>query len=524
MRRRMLFQCSGGPIPARSRAAVRLRPTCLRRLARAAGALALGLLLTAGAAPSLAQDASKQARPAPRAGQLDRTRPPTPGKTPELRVPTWTTGKLSNGALLIVSEKHDLPLVSFTITFVGGSNQFEKPDKLGVASFTTAMLREGTKTRDAEKLALELQMLGTNVGAGVGDESGSVSFLSTTEKLAPTLDILADMLLNSVFPEPALERLRQQRLVALAQQNAQPGFIGSRVFSRVLYGTSHPYGQSVNETTIKAVTRDDVVAFHREYFHPARAIVTVVGDVSAASVKSTIEKALAGWTGSGQKPSFDYPAIPERRATAIYLVDKPGSAQSVFNIGLPGPPRNTPDYMPLQVMNFILGGHFQSRLNANIREEKGYSYGVNSGFAFGKGPGPFRAGGDVVSEKTDAALIEFMKELRGIQGERPITDEEMKTAKETLVQRLPSLFGSVSSIASTITSLYVNDLPADYYQTYAKAVSAVTKEDVLRVAKKYIDLDHLNVVIVGDRKAVEPPLKATGIAPIVILDPEGAQK
>jgi zinc protease len=458
------------------------------------------------------------------AQQLDRSKPPVPGKVPELKVPTWTTGKLSNGAQLIVSERRGLPLISFSITFQGGANQFEAPDKLGVAAFTTAMMREGTKTRDADALALALQMLGTNVGAGIGDESGSVSFLSTTEKFAPTLDILADMLLNSTFPAPALERLRAQRLVALANQNAQPGFIGNRVFSRVLYGAAHPFGQVPDETTIKAVTRDDVVAFYKEYFQPGRAIVTVVGDIDTAGAKAAVEKALAGWAAGGAKPSFDYPPIPDARATTIYLVDKPGAKQSVFNIGLPGPPRNTPDYMALQVMNFILGGHFQSRLNANIREEKGYSYGVNSGFSYGKGPGPFRAGGDIVSDKTDAALVEFMKELRGIQGGRPITDEEMQMAKDTLIQRLPSQFSSVSAIGSTITSLYLQDLPADYYQNYAKSVRAVTKDDVLRVAKKYVDLEHLNIVIVGDRASIEAPLKATGIAPVVVLDAEGRQK
>jgi zinc protease len=456
--------------------------------------------------------------------QLDRSKPPVPGKVPELKVPTWTTSKLSNGAQLIVAERRGLPLVSFSITFQGGANQFEAADKLGVSAFTSAMLREGTKTRDADALALALQMLGTNVNASVGDESGSISFLSTTEKFAPTLDILADMLLNPTFPAPALERLRAQRLVALANQNAQPGFIGSRVFSRVLYGAAHPFGQLPDEATIKAVTRDDVAAFFKEYFQPGRAIVTVVGDIDAAGAKAAAEKALAGWGAGGAKVSFDYPPIPDARATTIYLVDKPGAKQSVFNIGLPGPPRNTPDYMALQVMNFILGGHFQSRLNANIREEKGYSYGVNSSFSYGKGPGPFRAGGDIVSDKTDAALVEFMKELRGIQGGRPITDEEMQMAKDTLIQRLPAQFSSVSAIGSTITSLYLQDLPPDYYQNYAKAVRAVTREDVLRVAKKYVDVDHLNIVIVGDRASIEGPLKATGIAPIVLLDPEGRQK
>ncbi len=461
---------------------------------------------------------------APFAQQLDRKKVPPAGKPPVLQVPTWTTMKLSNGAQLVVSERKGLPLVSFTISFYGGANQFERPGRVGIASLTAAMMREGTKTRDGEALSQALQLLGTNVNINVGGESGSISFLSTTEKFPATLDILADMLLNPTFPTPALERLRAQRLVALTQSQAQPNAIGNRVFSRVLYGAEHPMGRDVTEASIKAVTTDDVASFHKDYFKPGRAIVTVIGDVDAATVKGTIEKALAAWTGGGEKPSFAYPALPSGRPTTIYLVDKPGAAQSVFNIGIPGPPRNTPDYMALQVMNFILGGHFQSRLNANIREEKGYSYGVNSGFSYGKGPGPFRAGGDVVSEKTDLALIEFMKELKGIQGEKPITDDELTMAKETLVQRLPGQFASVSQIGTSITGLMLQDLPADYYQNYAKNVEAISKEDVVRAAKQYVDLAHLNIVIVGDRKSIEEPLRKTGIAPIVILDGEGNPK
>ena len=189
--------------------------------------------------------------------------------------------------------------------------------------------------------------------------------------------------------------------------------------------------------------------------------------------------------------------------------------------GLPGPPRNTPDYFALQVLNTILGGQFQSRLNANIREQKGYSYGVNSSFNYGKGPGAFRAGGSIFSAKTDAALVEFMKELKGIVGEKPLTDEELKTAKESLIQRLPQRFASMSAISDAITGLVVQGLPDDYYQSYAKNVSAVTKEDLLRVAKQYIDLNHLAIVIVGNRAEVEGPLKATGIAPITVIDIEG---
>ena len=452
---------------------------------------------------------------------LDRTKIPPPGKAPELRVPTWTRTVLDNGATLIVSERHGLPLVSFSITFLGGANQFEPVSRRGLAAITSTMLTEGTTTKNGDQLSDALQLLGTTVFTNIAGEEGSIGFLSTTRNFEGTLAVLSDMMLNSTFPAEALERVRGRTLVGLTQAKDQPTIVGAQVFAKILYGDTHPYGQRANETSVKAITRDDVVAFQKAYFQPGRAIITVVGDVKGPAVKGAVEKAFAAWKKAGDKPLFDYPKLPERRPATIYLVDKPGAAQSVVNIGLPGPPRNTPDYFALQVLNTILGGQFQSRLNANIREQKGYSYGVNSGFAYGKGPGAFRAGGSIFSAKTDAALIEFMKELKGIVGEKPVTDEELQGAKDSLIQGLPQRFASVSAIGNSITGLMVQGLPENYYQNYAKAVSAVTKEDLMRVANLYIDLNHLAIVIVGDRSAVEAALKATGIAPITILDTEG---
>jgi predicted Zn-dependent peptidase len=452
---------------------------------------------------------------------LDRMKVPPPGKPPVLHVPVWTKATLANGAELLVSEKHDLPLVSFSITFLGGASQFEPAARRGLADLTAAMMSEGTKSRDGDALSDAMQMLGTRVIVGISSESGSISYVSTSAKFAATLDLLADMLLNSTFPADALERLRAQRLVALNQGKAQPGFIAARVFPKVLYGTAHPYGQMPTENSYKAITRDDVTAFHKAYFQPGRALITVTGDVNSAKVKAVIEKALAAWPAGGARPAFSYPELPPRQPATIYLVDKPAAAQSTFAIGNPGPPRSTPDYYAIQVMNTMLGGLFQSRLNANIREEKGYSYGVRSEFAYGRGPGAFRAGGDVQSAKTDAALIEFMKELRGIAGSRPVTEEELATAKNALVQRLPATFASVNGINGAIAALWIQGLPDDYYQQHGRAVEAVTKDDVVRVAKQYIDLAHLDIVIVGDRASVEGPLKATGIAPIVDLDIDG---
>ncbi len=289
----------------------------------------------------------------------------------------------------------------------------------------------------------------------------------------------------------------------------------------MLYTDAHPYGRSPTEASIKQITRDDVVAFYRAYFQPGHAVITVVGDVSAPAIKQQIESALSGWPAGGSMPSFDYPALAAPAATTIYLVDKPGAAQSSFSLGEVGPSRSTPDYYALRVMNEMLGVLFQSRLNHEIREVKGYSYGVNSGFAFGRGPGQFRAGGDIVTAKTDSALIEFMNELRGIRGPRPPSDEEMAQAKASLVQSLPESFASVGGVNQSIASIYTQALPADYYQQFIKAVNAVTKEDVVRVAQQYIDPDHLALVIVGDRAKIEGPLTAARIAPIVHLDIDG---
>jgi hypothetical protein len=220
---------------------------------------------------------------------LDRTKIPTPGSTPVLRVPAWAKTQLSNGATLIVSERHGLPLISFTITFVGGSNQFEPAGRRGVGAMTASMLTEGTKTRTGDQLSDALQLLGTNIGAGVGGEEGSIGFVSTAKNFDATLAILADMMLNSVFPEEALERLRARTLVNLTQAKDQPTVVGAQVFAKILYGHAHPYGQRVTENSVKAITREDVMAFHKAFYQPGRALITVVG--SAPSARSPLTSA-----------------------------------------------------------------------------------------------------------------------------------------------------------------------------------------------------------------------------------------
>jgi len=476
--------------------------------ARTAVVIALAAWVPAGTLPLAAQG-------------FDRTVAPKPGPTPQLHVPAWTRTTLANGAELVVTSKHDLPLVSFSLNLVGGADNFEPADKAGTAAFAAQMLTEGTATRTGDELSEAQQLLGTAIGTTVSGEGGAISFTALADKFEPALALVADMLLNPTFPDSALERLRGRVLVRLQQARGQPNAIASRVFARVLYGDAHPYGRVPTEASVGAITRRDIVEFHQAYYQPGRAVIVVAGDVDPAAVKAAVEKAFADWPARGARPTWDYPPLPEQRRTTIYLVDQPDAAQSVFAIGLPGPPRSTPDYYPLQVMNMLLGGLFQSRLNHNIREDKGYSYGVGSYFAFGHGPGPFWAGGGIVTARTDSALIEFMREFRGVEGEIPFTDDELTEGRESLIQSLPQRFASVNGIGASIAAIYTLGLPETYYQDYAAKVNAVTGADLVRVARRHLDLEHLNIVVVGDRQEVEGPLAATGIAPIVRLDGDG---
>ena len=486
----------------------------LRSILAARRALALSLLI---AAPLAAQ----QQKQAPKSS-LDRRAIPPTGRDPELKVPPWTKTTLANGATLIVSERHSLPLVSVRLNFVGGANQYDPAAKPGVAAFTANQMLEGTTRRTGDQISSDLQMIGVTFPPPlISGESGRIELSATKDKLAPALDIVADVVENPTFAPEALERYRARMLIVLTQNRDRTQGVSATVYPKVLYGVSHPYGRTMTETSAKAITRDDIVAFHKAYFQPGHLIITVVGDVKADEAKELFDKAFAGWKAGGSMPSFDYPAAPAPKQTTIYLVDKPGAASSTFAIGQVGPPRSTPDYFAIRVMNELLGVLFQSRLNHNIREEKGYSYQVRSSFAFGRGPGPFTAGGDVMTAKNDSALIEFMKELRDIRGGRPPSDDELAQAKASLVQSLPASFESVGGLNANIGTIFTLGLPEDYFQQFTTAINAVTREDFIRVAKQYIDPDKLAIVIVGDRAKIEGPLAATKIAPIVRLDING---
>lgn len=452
---------------------------------------------------------------------LDRSVAPTPGPAPVVHVPPWTEIRLANGALLIVVEKHDLPLVAFSMQFVGGSDNFEPTGRKGVASMTARMLSEGTPTLTAEQFSEAQQLLGTSIEASVEGEAGQIQFTALRSSFVPALALVADMLSNPLLPAEALERIRAQTLVGLKEDRAEPTTVATNVFRRTVYGGGHPYGRVATASSVSAVTRDDVQAFHRAYYRPGRTVIVVAGDVQPSAARTAVEAAFVGWAPGGSWPTWDYPPLPTPHARTIYLVDMPGSEQSVFAIGLPGPPRSTPDYYPIVLMNQMLGGLFQSRLNHDIREIKGYSYGVGSRFAFGHGPGAYRAGGGIITAKSDSALMAFMQQFRDAQGEVPFTDDEIRQGVQSLVQSLPARFASVGAISESVAAIYTEQLPKTYYQDLPARFGAVTRPQLVEAAKRFIDLAHLNIIIVGDRAMIEESLRRTGIAPIEFRDLDG---
>ncbi|QYO67283.1 M16 family metallopeptidase [Leptolyngbya sp. 7M] len=286
----------------------------------------------------------------------------------------------------------------------------------------------------------------------------------------------------------------------------------------MLYG-EHPYGRDNNEATIRAITRDDVIKQFESTYRPNNAVLIIVGDFDKGALRSKMEKAFAEWK-PGTVRNGELAAAKPLEKTSIYLVDRPNSAQSVVSIGHVGISRMHPDYFPVLVMNSVLGGAFTSRVNLNLREDKGYTYGARSSFAFRRGPGPFSAGGDIQTAVTKEAIVEFMKELNGIRDGNPITQRELDYNKQSLIRRYPAGFETVGAISNQIANLVTYGLPDNYFNDYIARVNAVTLADVNRVAKSYLDPSRMAIVIVGDRKVIEPGLKELGYS-IQILDADG---
>jgi zinc protease len=452
-------------------------------------------------------------------GTFDRTKPPELGPPPRVALPPIVTRELSNGLKLMIVEQHELPLADFVL-LVGSGSTTDPSSKTGVANLTSAMLREGTATRKSLEIADQIAFLGINLSPSSSWESSTLSLHTPTAQLDSALALFADVALHPSFPANEFERIRKSRLTDLIRLKDQGPAIANLAFPAIIYGSGHPYGAATlgTEASVKSLSVADLQSYYQANFKPNNATLIIVGDVSPNQIEQKINAVFGGWQRGDVLP-LTYADPPKAGTTTIYLIDKPGAAQSSFRIGAVGVPRSTKDYFALSVMNTILGGSFSSRLNQNLRETKGYTYGANTRFDMRRAAGPFSASAEIVAAKTDSALLEFMKELNGIRQTVPPT--ELSRAKRFLQLQLPGNFETTQDIAFQLVPVALYGLPLDYYNNYVQNIEAVTQADVARVAQQYINPASLAVVIVGDRKSIEPGLKAINVAPIVIRDMSG---
>jgi zinc protease len=387
-----------------------------------------------------------------------------------------------------------------------------------VATLTASMLLEGAGSLSSLELADAIDFLGADLSAAAGVDSSAVRLHVPVPRLAEALRLMADVALRPTFPAEELDRLRQERLTDILQARDNPATINAAAFSRVLYGPAHRYGAPANGTaeTLRSFTIDDLRAFYASAFQPSNGALVVVGDVTMEKVLPLLESSFGGWKAAGQQraPAV-LPAPPSLSERTIYIVDKPGAPQSQIRIGWIGAPRSTPDYFPIQVMNTILGGSFSSRLNLNLRERNGYTYGASSGFDMRASAGPFIATAGVQTDKTSEALREFFNELNAIL--KTVPDDELRRSKNYVSLRYPSGFETTGDISRRLEEAIVYRLADDYFAKYVPNLEAVTAADVQRVAQKYVTPTRFAVVITGDRRVIEPGIQALKLGPIKVL-------
>ena len=444
----------------------------------------------------------------------DRSKPPVPGPAPAVKLPAVQKRQLTNGLPVWIVELHEVPVVQVNLVVTSGSAD-DPVGKYGVASMTTAMLINGAGSRSALDIADAIDFLGASLETTSGSDATAVRLHTPVAKLADALPIMADVALRPAFPKDEIERLRQDRLTSIIQARNDPGSVAGLAFSRVLYGTGHRFGTAIMGTaaTIRAMTADDLRAFYAARFRPDNATLLVVGDVAANKVLSLLEPQFGKWKPQGA--ATPHVTLPQPRAAGpreVYLVDMPGAPQSQIRIGWVGVPRSTPDFFHIQIMNTVLGGAFSSRLNLNLREDKGYTYGASSTFDMRVAAGPFSAAAGVQTDKTAESLKEFFKELNGIL--QPIPAEELARARNYVALRFPERFETTGDISANLETVVTYHLPNDYFSTYVQNIQSVTAADAQRVAQKYIQPDRLAVVVVGDQKVIEPGIRALNFGPV----------
>ncbi len=444
---------------------------------------------------------------------------PLPGPPRKYQFPHVTRRTLPNGLRVLVAENHTAPLVSMRTLVRSGADR-DPAELAGVAGLTADLLDEGAGSRDAIRLAEDIGLLGGSLGTGADWDAAYASIDVLSRNARPTAEILADVSFRATLPEDAFDRVRNERLTDILQQRDEPSAIAGKRFASLLYGTG-VYGNSVIGTneTVSRITLDDVRRYYAQHYLPNNSSLIVAGDVDPDDVANLAEKAFAAWT-RGPEPPAPKIAPQPFDSSRVYIIDRPQAVQSEIRIGHVGVPRSCEDYFPLSVMNALLGGVFNSRINLNLREKHGYTYGARSAFSFRRMAGPFVVAAPVRNEVTRESVTEILAELRRIRT-GDVEDRELDDTKNYLMGVFPATVQSSSDIAGRLLDMELYGLPEDYFDRYRENIGAVSKDHIARVAEKYIDPDRALIVVVGHAAQIREPLGSLGL-PIHELDIEGA--
>ena len=441
---------------------------------------------------------------------------PKPGPLSKLNLPVPVSFKLDNGLTVYLMERHGLPIVAGNLVVLSGS-EANPVDKPGLSSFAADMLDEGTATRPTLKIAEDLNQIGAAVGAGSGADSASVSVRTLKKTLEPAFDIFADVALHPSFEQKEIDRVRNQRITALKQTKDDPNSISSRVMYRVLYGDKHPYGFGEGGTveSNQAITRDNMLKFWQEGYVPSNSALVLAGDLNLQEAKDLAQKYFGSWKGApAKRPVLEAAVLPKR---SVFLVNKEAAPQTFVRVAGIGMERSNPQYMAGQIANNALGGMFSSRLNMNLREKHGYTYGAFSRFAFRRAPGPFTCAAAIRTDVTAPGVKEFYNDIEGMRTS-PVTPAELKMAKDNISLSIPGMFETTPELASTTGELFIYNLPLEYFRSLQGQIDAVTAADVESVAKKYMKPENMVVITVGDKAKIESEVQKLNLGPMEELD------
>ncbi len=437
----------------------------------------------------------------------------------KVKLPRAQEATLKNGLRVILLESHKVPTFNMQLVVLSGGLS-DKPDYRGLATFTAALLREGTSKRSSKDIAEQVDALGATLTAnsGLSSMTSVVNTGGLVENLDQTLDLFADVARNPTFPQPEVDKYKTRTLAQLQFQRSIPQFLAAEQFQRAIYGADHPASLVAPPAeSLKKLTSKDLAEFHATYYRPNNAIIAIVGDVTMKEILPKLEKAFGDWE-KGTVPATTIPAAPAQTDSRIYLIDRPGSVQTVIQLGTLGIERTSPDYFAVLLADRVLGGGPSGRLFMNLREDKGYTYGAYSNFGGSKFKGTWISSSEVRTDVTEGAMKEFMYELKRMRDE-PVTAEELDNAKRAIIGNFALSLEQPQALLQNIITQKLYNLPADYWDTYPQKVSAITTADVQRAAKQYIDLGHLQVVAVGDAAKAREVLAKYG--KVELYDAEG---